>query len=109
AFCGRLVWRRRWVIQRRLVAGASMRCSKCGTNNPSTNNFCAKCGNALAKQCAKCSAENPLTSDYCGKCGASLGEPAAPQPTASPELSSTASGLATTGERRHLTVLFCDL
>ncbi|MGA7869531.1 MAG: zinc ribbon domain-containing protein [Candidatus Binatus sp.] len=36
-----------------------MRCSKCGTNNPSTNNFCAKCGNALAKHCPKCNAENP--------------------------------------------------
>src|ERR1700688_1853449 len=49
-----------------------MRCSKCGTNNPSTNNFCAKCGNALAKHCAKCNAENPPTSDFCGKCGTPL-------------------------------------
>jgi class 3 adenylate cyclase len=84
-----------------------MRCSKCGTDNPATNNFCAKCGNALAKHCAKCSAENAPTSDYCSKCGASLSEPVAVQPpAASPEL---APGPATAGERRHLTVLFCDL
>jgi class 3 adenylate cyclase/ribosomal protein L40E len=86
-----------------------MRCTKCGTNNPSTNNFCAKCGNALAKQCAKCKAENPPTSDFCGKCGAALGEPAAPPPPAPPELAGAAPVLATAGERRHLTVLFCDL
>jgi class 3 adenylate cyclase/ribosomal protein L40E len=85
-----------------------MRCSKCGTDNPATNNFCAKCGNALAKHCAKCNADNPPTSDFCGKCGAPLGEPVAPQ-SAPPELAFAASGPATDGERRHLTVLFCDL
>src|ERR1700736_7001164 len=52
--------------------GRPMRCLKCGTNNPSTNNFCAKCGSALAKHCAKCDAENPPASDFCGKCGAPL-------------------------------------
>ena len=85
-----------------------MRCSKCGTNNPSTNNFCAKCGNALAKVCSECKAENLPTSDFCGKCGASLTEHGARQP-APPELSSAAPGATPAGERRHLTVLFCDL
>jgi len=47
-----------------------MRCSKCGTNNPSGNNFCAQCGNALLRLCAKCGAENPPASNFCGKCGA---------------------------------------
>lgn len=86
-----------------------MRCSKCETNNPSTNNFCAKCGNALARHCAKCQAENPPTSDFCGKCGVSLSEPAAPPPSAPPEPAGAAPGPATVGERRQLTVLFCDL
>src|SRR5271168_3825542 len=86
-----------------------MRCAKCGTTNSPTNSFCAKCGNALAKHCAKCSAENPPTSDFCGKCGASLSEPAEPLPAAPPELTRDAPGRATAGERRHLTVLFCDL
>jgi class 3 adenylate cyclase/predicted ATPase/ribosomal protein L40E len=91
-----------------VLTGWSMRCLKCWTNNPSTNNFCAKCGSALAKHCAKCEADNPPTSDFCGKCGASLGEPVAPQ-SAPTELASAAPGPATDGERRHLTVLFCDL
>src|SRR5260370_17337069 len=86
-----------------------MRCSKCGANNPATNNFCAKCGNALAKPCAKCGADNPPASDFCGKCGAALSEPAAPMPASPPELASAASGAATAGERRHLTALFSDL
>jgi class 3 adenylate cyclase/tetratricopeptide (TPR) repeat protein len=86
-----------------------MRCAKCGRNNSPTNNFCAKCGNALAKQCTKCQAENPPTSDFCGKCGAALGESAAPPLAAPPELAGAAPVPATAGERRHLTVLFCDL
>ena len=101
------------VIREEAVAlskkGKSMRCAKCGRTNSPTNNFCAKCGNALAKQCTKCQAENPPTSDFCGKCGASLAEPAAPPLAAPAELASAAPVPATTGERRHLTVLFCDL
>ena len=83
-----------------------MRCSNCRTDNLPSNNFCAKCGNALAKDCARCKAENPPISDFCGKCGASLGESLAVQPAAPPEPAPTA---APVGERRHLTVLFCDL
>src|SRR5712691_699072 len=69
--------------------GRPMRCSKCGTNNPSTNNFCAKCGNALAKHCSRCNAENPPTSDFCGKCGALLTNSAG-----APAVTSSAPGLA---------------
>src|SRR5271155_401155 len=87
----------------------AMRCAKCGTNNPSTNNFCAKCGNALAKSCVKCKTDNPPASDFCGQCGASLAESGAPPLAAPPELTGAAPVPATAGERRHLTVLFCDL
>ena len=81
-----------------------LRCSKCGTVNPSANNFCVKCGNALAKQCPKCNAENLASSDFCGKCGASLGDPAPPQ-----VVPLTPAAAAAAGERRQLTVMFCDL
>ena len=95
-----------------------MRCSKCGTNNPSANNFCAKCGNALTKLCAKCKTENPPTSDFCGKCGALLTNGAAaaiatssPQGSASnarvvPESSSPET---LEGERKTVTALFADI
>src|ERR1700730_16172842 len=97
-----------------------MRCSKCGTNNPSTNDFCAKCGNALAKHCAKCKAENPATSDFCGKCGAPLttGADAITVTSSPPTFSSgdqvapeqtSANADALEGERKTVTALFADL
>jgi class 3 adenylate cyclase len=101
-------------------AGRPMRCSKCGTNNPSANNFCAKCGDALAKHCAKCKAENPATSDFCGKCGAPLANGAgaavatsSPQGSTSsvrvaPEQTSADAG-AIDGERKTVTALFADI
>src|ERR1700720_4824292 len=97
-----------------------MRCSKCGTNNPSTNNFCAKCGNALAKHCAKCKAETPPTSDFCGKCGAPLTNEAgaaavtssspglAPGVHVAPEQNSADAGTMD-GERKTVTALFADI
>ena len=95
-----------------------MRCSKCGTNNPSTNDFCAKCGNALVKRCAKCKAENPPTSDFCGKCGARLTNGAgAAAATSSPQTSpsnvrvasETSFSEALDGERKMVTALFADI
>jgi class 3 adenylate cyclase/ribosomal protein L40E len=97
-----------------------MRCSKCGTNNPSTNNFCAKCGNALTKTCTKCKAENPPTSNFCGKCGAPLrnGADAATVTSSSSGLSSgvrvapeqaSADAGALDGERKTVTALFADI
>jgi ribosomal protein L40E len=74
-----------------------MRCTKCGTNNPSTNNFCTKCGNALAKHCVKCKAENPPTSDFCSKCGAPLGNGAGAA-AATSSVSGLASGVRRAGE-----------
>jgi hypothetical protein len=67
--------------------------------------ICARCGTALGARCAKCGAENSLTSNFCGKYGAAL--------TAlfSTPISERATILSreVIGERRHLTVLFCDL
>src|SRR3984893_6386712 len=97
-----------------------MRCSRCGTNNPSANNFCSKCGNALAKRCEKCNAENPPKPDFCGKCGAPLtnGAGAAAVTSSSPGLASgtnvaaeptSAEGGAADGERKTVTALFADI
>src|ERR1700730_1398713 len=82
-----------------------MRCPKCGTDDRTGNNFCVRCGNALVRLCAKCGAENPPTSNFCGKCGA----PVSAQ--GSPSIAEIPPGQApdVAGERRHLTILFCDL
>ena len=100
--------------------GRLMHCSKCGTNNPSFNNFCAKCGNALTKPCTKCKAENPPTSDFCGKCGAPLtnGAGATGVTSSSPGLASgvhvapeqtSSDAAAIDGERKTVTALFADI
>ena len=78
-----------------------MHCSKCGTDNPPGNNLCLRCGNALTTVCTKCNAENPLASNFCSKCGTPFdGRVSSP---------ASESHAPHPGERRHLTVLFCDL
>ncbi|MBV8362828.1 MAG: zinc ribbon domain-containing protein, partial [Deltaproteobacteria bacterium] len=84
-----------------------MRCSQCGTNNPSQNNFCANCGNILSRVCEKCRTANPATSNFCGNCGVPLMTPQPPVVNSEPIHTQTPS--VERGERRHLTVLFCDL
>jgi class 3 adenylate cyclase/tetratricopeptide (TPR) repeat protein len=50
----------------------------------------------------KCGAQSPSTSNFCGKCGAPF--------DAAPSRANVEPGdRSLTGERRHLTVLFCDL
>src|SRR5690348_13848880 len=81
-----------------------MRCSNCGTENPADRKFCGECGVKFQLRCSQCGKDNVPPFRFCGDCGTPLVDPAdvKPAPAASP--STTASG-----ERRHLTVLFCDL
>lgn len=93
-----------------------MRCSKCGTENPTGKKFCGDCGAALAHLCPKCGADNPPGKRFCGECGAALGgdKPAAaparraytPKHLADKILTSRA---ALEGERKQVTVLFADV
>src|SRR5215472_8713795 len=80
-----------------------MRCSKCGSDNPVGKKFCGDCGAPLANHCPKCGAENPPSKRFCGECGAELLEQTAQGAEVPPVVFSAG------GERRHLTVLFCDL
>ena len=78
-----------------------MRCPKCGTYNREGAKFCSECATSFRAKCAQCGAENSLGAKFCDECGTSLSAPAAAPPAVSaPEV---------TGERRHLTILFCDL
>jgi len=80
-----------------------MHCPKCDTDNRAGRKFCASCGSPLATACLKCGASNLPSERFCGECGAALTVPAAAG-TAPRE-----AGEALVGERRHLTILFCDL
>ena len=79
------------------LSGGPMCCSNCKSDNPAGKRFCGDCGAALVKRCPKCSSENPPANRFCGECGTQLDESVKPRENGS------------AGERRHLTVLFCDL
>src|SRR5262245_22838691 len=69
----------------------TLRCRSCGHTNRSDRRYCAACGSHLGEACTACAAHNEPNEKFCGSCGASL------------------TGRAAEGERRQLTVLFCDL
>jgi class 3 adenylate cyclase/predicted ATPase len=84
-----------------------MRCPSCDHDNRADRRFCAECGAALAVVCALCGTTNEPAEKFCGGCGERLATMApvarAPTPTHVPDAGASA------GERRQLTVLFCDL
>jgi class 3 adenylate cyclase/tetratricopeptide (TPR) repeat protein len=83
-----------------------MRCAACSTDNPASARFCHQCGAALQSLCSTCGTELIPNARFCSHCGAALQADATPSaaPTNSEPVSFQAEG-----ERRHLTVLFCDL
>jgi len=82
-----------------------MQCYNCNFTNPSGLNFCGLCGTALTKPCAHCHVKNPLNFNYCGHCG----EPFPQSIVNNTPQSSTPHPPSNEAERRHLTVMFCDL
>lgn len=47
-------------------------CPICHTENPSTANFCSKCGKELSKVCPECNTTNSVNNEYCTHCGKKL-------------------------------------
>jgi class 3 adenylate cyclase/predicted ATPase len=84
-----------------------MRCPACDHDNRAGRRFCGKCGAALAAPCAACGAANQPDEQFCGGCGARL-TTEAPALAVSTRVAEPESALPA-GERRQLTVLFCDL
>ena len=83
-----------------------MKCAKCRSENPATNNFCAACGARLAAACARCNQVNDPAAKYCSACGYFLAQPVgAEQPVPIGET----RGSRAAGERRQATVVFSDL
>src|SRR6266849_4368931 len=81
-----------------------MRCSKCGSDNRGGAKFCKECASPLSTNCAACGALNQPGAKFCDECGAALVDAA--QATVAEAMPTAVSAA---GERRHLTVLFCDL
>lgn len=109
-----------------------MRCPRCDFDSPPGMKFCGQCGTKLAPVCPTCGTENPPGFKFCGECGGSLAaqpplapvkpaaeRPVEPPPVQRPVLQSYTpphlageilqSKAALEGERKQVTVLFCDL
>ena len=79
-----------------------MRCQNCSAENPPDAKFCIQCATPFSHRCQKCGFENPSEARFCAQCGA-------PLDVAAPIRAEAEPNEDLTGERRHLTVLFCDL
>ena len=87
-----------------------MRCRKCEFDNPPGMKFCGKCRASLGLICPDCAFENPPGFDFCGQCAAALNPPVSgPVVASAPMVAAAVQSPEAAGERRHLTVLFCDL
>ena len=102
-----------------------MKCPTCEADNPQGARFCMGCGASLRNACPECGTELPANAQFCFNCGHQLGKAAAPaaartEPTqrrieqyipaellAKLESSRTTGGMQ--GERRVVTMLFCDV
>ena len=104
-----------------------MACANCGTDNPGGASFCMGCGSALATACSSCGTELPPNAAFCFSCGAQVGAPSAAAarqgataeaddglrryipPELLSKLEFAAESGTMQGERRTVTMLFCDV
>ncbi len=100
-----------------------MQCSQCQNENPVEANFCLNCGTRLAKVCPQCQQVLPPEANFCMGCGQALASPSQPeqQPATEQEREPSSytprhlaekiltSRSALEGERKQVTVMFCDL
>lgn len=99
-----------------------MNCPKCTTANPDGAKFCMSSGSALGLACPNCAAELPAEAQFCFVCGHKMGVPVEAPPAAEAArieqyipaellatLESARAGGGMQGERRVVTMLFCDV
>ncbi len=111
-----------------------MLCSNCQTQNPDGAKFCFNCGTKMLNACPSCATELPAGAKFCFNCGHQMGAIPAPPPVLTPppsptppavapatnldrfipkelmsKLESARSSGTMVGERRVVTMLFCDV
>src|SRR6266446_57833 len=84
-----------------------MECPSCYAQVSEGARFCSQCGIALPQRCPACGASNAPNANFCAECGARL--TAAIAASWPPERRPSETPPEPSGERRHLTVMFCDL
>jgi len=88
-----------------------VRCARCEQENPPEARFCLHCGAALGRECSDCGAALPAGSRFCPECGSAVEETPAPATYTPRHLSDQILAVrsAIEGERKQVTVLFCDI
>ena len=95
-----------------------MQCARCHHPNSPAAKFCESCGINLAQICPVCSQPVSAQARFCSACGTALQSDAAAsapepprwsRPSAPEAVDGVVTPAAPLGERRQLTVLFCDL
>jgi class 3 adenylate cyclase len=89
-----------------------MRCSKCGSENPSGTRFCGECGGPFAVKCPKCGAENTAPFKFCRGCGTALASASTIRNENEPSairVNAETAPEAPDGERKTVTALFADI
>src|SRR5262249_12862240 len=84
----------------------TLRCPSCDHDNRAGRRFCTQSGAALAAVCPSCGVPRQPGDRFGGGCGERL--PTVPSAPGSPAASEPDAAVPA-GERRQLTVLFCDL
>ncbi|MCH8199390.1 MAG: AAA family ATPase, partial [Chloroflexi bacterium] len=110
----------------RTWSSPEMSCPSCRTNNPDGAKFCMSCGTALGSACPACGAELPTAgaagaaeAKFCPSCGHQLDRDEAEAqagrlarfipPELQAKLATARAGGGMQGERRIVTMLFCDV
>src|SRR6202165_2287224 len=86
----------------RTTESDAVRCTKCELENRAGRKFCASCGTVLPVPCENCGFANEAAERYCGGCG----PPLVAERIGAIE---TERNVDPEGDRRPVTVLFCDL
>jgi class 3 adenylate cyclase/tetratricopeptide (TPR) repeat protein len=101
-----------------------MNCPRCQTVNPDGAKFCMNCGASLAIACPNCATELPASAKFCFNCGQQIGSKEIPASQTGKEeakfqrymprelkakLDAARESHSMEGERRIVTILFCDV
>jgi class 3 adenylate cyclase/tetratricopeptide (TPR) repeat protein len=79
-----------------------MLCAACSCENPEAAKVCSRCGTAWTHLCGVCGAGSAAGAKFCSQCAAPLG-------AAASGAVSVRARASVQAERRHITVLFCDI
>jgi class 3 adenylate cyclase/predicted ATPase len=86
-----------------------MECPSCRSETPDDSRFCESCGAALHSRCTSCGAAVSAAARFCSKCGKKVESGVEAASARQKADQGKADQGAASAERRHLTVMFCDL